>query len=111
MVSIFHYLSSSFLFFVFGLARPVRWYFKPKGLTFLYFIMSLLFCIRSFSIFQAKRFDLFVFYHEFVVLYTNLFDFSWVVCCYIAAQKQSKSFYLFVHKCCLLFVFGLARHV
>ena len=111
MVSIFHCLSSSFLFFVFGFARPVRWYFKPKGLTFLYFIMSLWFCVRSFLIFQAKRFDLLVFYHEFVVLYRKLMDFSWVFGCYIAAPKESKSFYLFVHKRCLMFVFGLVRHV
>ena len=62
-------------------------------------------------VFQAKRFDLFVFYHEFVVLYTKLMDFSWVVGCYIAAQKESKNFYLFVHKRCLMFVFGLVRHV
>ena len=27
-------------------------------------------------VFQARRSDLFVYYHEFVVLYTNLFDFS-----------------------------------
>ena len=108
---LFFFCSSSFLFFVYGLARPVRWYFKPKGPTFLYFIMSFWFCVRSFSIFQAKRFDLFVFYHEFVVLYTKLMDFSWVVGCYIAAQKESKSFYLFVHKRCLIFVFGLVRHV
>ena len=49
--------------FVYGAFR----FFKPKGSTFLYFIMSLLFCIRSFSIFLEW----------FVVMYH--FDFNWLM--------------------------------